>query len=121
MSLISEISVCRWTEQVPASDFFTSLRSFLEVLKKLSKVRIRVCHQFSWRVVLQQLAKSKAQDIVTVDDCVDSVGDHNHCGVFEFRIDKLLDGLLGDNIDISRSLIQNDNLRSSQDSSADTD
>ena len=80
-----------------------------------------VHHEVLGRVEFQFLSFVKEKDLITLDDCVDSMSDCESSSVLELFSDELLDLLLCDNIDVGSSLIQDDDFVTAENGSHNAD
>jgi len=63
-------------------------------------------------------SEAEDEDAIGLDDRIDAMCDDDHGGIHERRIYKSLDLLLRDNINVSRRLVENDELGLPQDGPA---
>jgi len=71
------------------------------------------------RVILEDRALVQEEDLVRVDDRVETMGDREDGRATELFLDQLLDGLFGDDVDVGSGFVQEYDLVASQDRSAD--
>ena len=70
---------------------------------------VLVGHQVLGRVVLEDSALAKVENLVALDDRVESVGNGQDRRVFELLTDQLLDRLLSHDIDVCGGLVEEHN------------
>ena len=84
-------------------------------------MRIGVCHKVLWRVVLHFLTLVEDQNLVALNNSVQTVSNRQNCRTIKFFCDELLNSLLCDHIDVGGSLIQKYDLVPAEDCSANAD
>ena len=79
---------------------------------------VRILLQFSGGIKLSRSTFIKNKYFVAINDSLKSVSYDDHCAVFKRLLDKSLDLLFSNNIDIGSCFIQNYDLVLSQNSSS---
>lgn len=73
---------------------------------KLAKVTLLIFKQLLWLIKLEDFPLTKDQDLVRLDDGLETMCDCDDGAVLEFLGDKLLDLLLRHDVDVGCSFIQ---------------
>ena len=79
---------------------------FFNLSKKGGELRGWVIHQNAWRFVLDDLTIGKDHDFVALYDRVEPVGNSDHSGALELRLNELLNFLLCNDIDVGCGLVE---------------
>jgi len=90
-------------------------------LNELVEFGLGVLRELLGVAELKALALVHNHDVVTVNDGVDSVGDGEHCGVFEVLRHQFLDVLFSHDVDVGSGLIKHHNFVLSEDGSQDAE
>ena len=69
---------------------------------------VGVCCQRAWLVKLNDLAVRKHHDFIALHNCIQTMGNRDHCTTLKLVVDETLDFLLSHNIYIGCGFIEND-------------
>ena len=84
-------------------------------------MRFLIGHERLRRVEFNFLSLVNDENLVALNNCIQSVSDGHHCSSCKFLSNELLDRLFCDYVDIGSSLIEDHNLVLTKDGSADAD
>ena len=91
----------------------------LLLLSQLGEGGVGVGHELLRRVVLKDSALVEEQDLVTIDDRIETMSNGEHSCTLELLLNDLLDGLFGDDVNVGSCFIENDELVATKDGSDD--